>query len=784
MTLVYFANLLILLIVVTVVAVSLFIKVNKQKKYIAALKKAKELDSLINNAGLGGYYYWSKELLSTTISEKLIKILSIKEDINSFANLAKLFTDDEKKLIEIVNKLKRGRLSNFSMTINYFDGKIVKKIYCVGNRVDDFEGSIKGVVIWFYDISEYIEEINTLTLQYNILKKEAKDYLNIYNSVPFPVWWRDPALTIIRCNLAYGHIVNNGQADVGNLSKIPELDDNVKELLRDAIEQNVTIHKKKHIVIDGERRYFEISELPISNGEVLGYALDITELEDLEKDLQRHISAHSDLLESSSSAMAIYGSDTKLRFYNNAFSKLWELDEKWLNNNPKYSEILEQLREKRKLPEQADFKSFRNEQLKLFQDLIDPRDEFFYLPDGKTLRVIVIPHALGGLLFAYEDMTDRFAIERSYNTLIEVQKETLDNLSEAVVVFGQDGSLKLYNPVYAQMWPDEALALKSKSKSYELMDLSKGLYNYGSDWEAFKKEWMQLPATKTPIKKRVERTDGKILEKLVVPLPDGNFLHSYQDVTAIIEAERRLREKNEALQEVDNLKTEFLANVSYELRTPLTSITGFSEILRSEQFGILNEKQKEYIDGVIESSNDLMVLISDILDLTSIEAGYMSLDVKPFNIFDMLSGLVKSVEVRFKSSGKQLFLDCNKNIGVMIGDEKRLRQVILNLISNSFKYTENRGKISIVVFENKLSDIEFVVEDDGIGIPRSEIDKVFDSFFKSSGVGSKKKIGAGLGLSVVKNVVELHGGTVSIESKLGVGTKVICILKRNNEKLL
>ena len=92
---------------------------------------------------------------------------------------------------------------------------------------------------------------------------------------------------------------------------------------------------------------------------------------------------------------------------------------------------------------------------------------------------------------------------------------------------------------------------------------------------------------------------------------------------------------------MDNLKTEFLANVSYELRTPLTSITGFSEILRSEQFGILNEKQKEYIDGVIESSNDLMVLISDILDLTSIEAGYMSLDVKPFNIFDALQIILK-----------------------------------------------------------------------------------------------------------------------------------------------
>src|SRR5690606_19373601 len=119
--------------------------------------------------------------------------------------------------------------------------------------------------------------------------------------------------------------------------------------------------------------------------------------------------------------MAVYNASTHLQYYNQAFVKLWDFTESWLSTQPSFSEVLEKLREKRKLPEQADFQMFRDQQLRWFKELQGPHNEFYYLPNGRELRVLVIPHALGGLLFAYEDITDRRAIERSYNTLLAVQ---------------------------------------------------------------------------------------------------------------------------------------------------------------------------------------------------------------------------------------------------------------------------------------------------------------------------------------------------------------------------
>ncbi|MCE3231841.1 MAG: divL [Rickettsiaceae bacterium] len=771
------------LIILATIAVLFFVKWRLDDRTIEILQKKIQLHEIINSASIGGYYYCDSKG-NEEFSLNLIKILGLQSRIKNFLQFVKIFNADAKNLTDLLAKLQSGERENFIINCKCKIDEQVKHIQCFGNRVDTDSGDISGAIIWFYDVSEYTEEIKKLTSHYNNVKNEAKDYIDIFNALPIPVWLRNSDFTIHHCNLMYSQMVNANDVNISE-GAIPDLDENLRQMSQMAFKNKRVLHMKKHMVVNGERRFFDISESAVTGGDgIIGFASDITNQENIEKELGRHISAQADLLESSSSAMAIYGADTKLRFYNNAFVKLWGLNEKFLNSKPTYLEVLEALREKRKLPEQADFKKFRNEQMQLFTDLFTTHDEFFYLPDGKALRVIVIPHALGGLLFSYEDMTDRFAMETLYNTLIAVQRETLDNLREGVAVFGRDGILKLYNPMYAMMWPDELPLLDSSPHSDALLEKSKHLFKYTGNWEEFKHDWMERPHTRKPVIKRIERTDGKFIEKLVVTLPDGDFLFSYEDITDSILAEKTLRERNEALEAADKLKTEFLANVSYELRTPLTSIMGFSEVLAEKHFGPLNKQQVEYVTGIHDSSSQLMVLINDILDLASIEAGYMVLDVRNFDVYTGLYSVMEATRERCKYAGIKLSMQCDKNIGEMMGDEKRIKQVLFNIIDNSIKFTDRGGNIVIGAETHGKSEIAIWVEDSGIGINNNEKGKVFDRFFKSSAAFVMKKTGTGLGLAVVKNIVELHGGKVELESSEGEGTKITCYFKRKNLKLL
>jgi len=637
--------------------------------------------------------------------------------------------------------------------------------------------------------------IHDVEKQNEKLKAEVKLLSTVLNMVPFPIWQRRADDFGIRyCNLAYSEAAEEASEKTPE-GCIPELDGKMKTLARQSHESGQHKNERRHLVVSGQRRLYQVHEFPVSEEKILvGCAVDLTEQEKLQEELQRHISAQTDLLESSASAMAIFGPDMRLKSYNYAFVALWKLDEHWLGNAPNYSELLELLREKRKLPEQANFKAFKEQQIKQFKELIEPREEFFYLPDGKALRVIAIPHALGGILFAYEDVTDRLALERSYNTLIAVQKETLDNLQQGVAVFGEDGRLKLSNPVYLKIWNIDKQFANSEPHAMELIDLCKPYYFY-EDWESFKSQlWMQAaPGRDTgqgrkPSHHRMERTDGKVLDWSSVPLPDGGTLITYLDVTDSTLVERSLREKNEALQEADRLKSEFLANVSYELRSPLTSISGFSEMLKQDYFGSLTEKQKEYVDGIHQSSQHLMQLINDILDLASVEAGYMKLDISRFDIHAMMSSVLSLIQERVKEFAITVRFDCPAKIGKMLGDETRLKQILFNLLSNAIKYSDPGRTVTLGARDENKDHVCIWVADDGAGIPPEEQAHVFSKFYKGKNQEKPKakagqKSGTGLGLSIVKSFTELHGGEVQLKSELGRGTTITCVFPRSSAVL-
>lgn len=623
-------------------------------------------------------------------------------------------------------------------------------------------------------------------IQESKLIHDVENLNSILEALPFPLWKRRSNLSIYYCNPAYSRMVEEKAEKVLEAESL-EITSYSRQLAEKAISSKHQEQERRHIVINGERRLYKFTEMPTrNNSETIGYAYDISEIDTVENELSRYVSAQSDLLESSASAMAIFASDTKLKYYNNAFMHLWDLEDKFLNNAPTYSEILEILRERRRLPEQINFPAFKQTHLKWFTNLISPHEEFFYLPNGTTLRVIVIPHALGGLLFAYEDMTDRLALERSHNTLLSVKQVTLDNLFEGVAVFGEDGKLQLSNPVFAKIWKMSEAFLSSQPHIGEVLDSARNLYNFDGRWEDFRRRLIvEIMESRVLTSSLRERTDGSFIQCSHIPLPDGAVLVACLDVTDSYKVERSLREKNEALQAADKLKTRFLANISYELRSPLTSINGFTELLQQAYVGALNHKQLEYIQAIHESSLRLRLLIDDILDIATIEAGYMNLRVKPFEIEPMMKYVVDLMTPRIKNSGADFGLDYPNDIGFMSGDERRIRQVLTNILEWLFENSQIGATIKLGAREMNQDNVVFFVENNKSSFSFDETTDIFKDFLEIiSDIKATEPSMQSLGLLLAKYLAEMHRGKIKAFSKPEGGIYIEFSFIRHHPDLL
>jgi len=608
-----------------VLSLTLFFQLRKTRSKDQKLELETELYNLTITSSPGGYYYWDADQNSERFSKNLISMFNIHQGVENFHQFIERFGEQGNTLLNAIETLKQKTSGSFIIDVQTKQDKKDHYFKCSCNRINDSDGNIKGIIIWFLDISEKIRQFNSIVEENLHLKQENTTLSKILDSLPIPIWQRNENFELVYSNKPYK--VNATEGNSSEFYKEEKLD------IKKTLKENKASSSKKHIIINGDRKLFEIFKKPlIKENSVISFAQDITSEEKIKKELGNHINAHSELLENSSSAIAIYGSDKNLMFYNQSFVKLWDLNESWLNKEPSYGDVLEKLREKRSLPEQVDFKAFKKAQNDLFKDLIEPDNDFFHLPDGRTLRIIAIPHAMGGLMFVYEDITDRLAMERMYNTLIAVQKETLDNLSEGILVFGEDGIVKLHNPKFSSLWPETKGLIEQKPHMSELFEKTKNYIQYDEKWDSYKASLISdISAHKASVR-RTERKDGKIIEQITVPLPDGGNLVSFVDITDSTLVERSLRERNEALEEADRAKKQFLASVSYELRTPLTSIVGFSEMLHQGYIGELNQKQKDYTDSIYKSSTTLMSLINDILDLASFEAGNIELDVAKMDI--------------------------------------------------------------------------------------------------------------------------------------------------------
>ncbi len=476
-------------------------------------------------------------------------------------------------------------------------------------------------------------------------------------------------------------------------------------------------------------------------------------------------------------AFAVFDAEQRLTHFNQAYVELWQLDPEWLATHPRDGEILDRLRQARRLPEKADYRQWKKSWLGSYGSNAQVED-LWHLPDGRTLHVVADSEGKAGVTYLYENVTERLGLESRYNALIEVQRETLDTLREGVAVFAPSGRLRLYNRAFATIWRLNPRQLDGEPHIEEIIAWCRVLYDAPEEWDGIKEAVTAIVAERVAYERQFDRLDGSVLACAVLPLPDGGTLLTYVDVSDAKHAERALIERAEALEAADRLKTAFISHVSYELRTPLTNIIGFSELLASPIAGPMTEKQHDYLNDILFSGRTLLAIIDDILDLATIDAGTLELKLSPVKVREVIEQAVQGVEERLKQNNVALDIAIEPGVDEFIADGKRVTQMLYNLLSNAIGFSEAGGRIALGCGRQN-SMIAFTVEDQGVGIPADYQQAVFDRFeSRSHGSGHR---GAGLGLSIVKSLAELHGGTVSLDSAPGRGTRVTVLLPLKRE---
>ena len=351
-----------------------------------------------------------------------------------------LHPDDAGKIARSLSRL-QSHGEAFALDASTVEGHVVE--VC---------GAVSGadVVLRIRPFSRMNKELVRLIGENRRLKQSVQDRENLLDSLPMPVWLRDAKGALTWVNTAYVNAIN-GESRKETIEKMIELFETRQrsDLLR-------LSHSKKpgrlklQTIVNGGVQIYEAIAAPLERGSG-GAALDVAPLATAKDELERQMAAHSRTLDKVSTGVAAFGGDRKLVYSNDAFARIWSLDNIWLTEKPSASAFLDQLRQRRLLPEQPDYRKWRDGKV-LAWDRNRTLDELWHRSDGRTVHVVTDCRDDGGVTFLFDDVTEKLSLERQFHSLIEGQRETLDHLSEGIAVFSADGRLQLFNPAFQAIW--------------------------------------------------------------------------------------------------------------------------------------------------------------------------------------------------------------------------------------------------------------------------------------------------------------------------------------------
>ncbi len=663
------------------------------------------------------------------------------------------------QLEKAIEKL-RSHAQSFDLTIETHRDEVIE----VQGRVSGGKAFAR-----FIALSNLRAELAELRIERERLLSSINAFEELLDALEQPVWRRNSDGQLLWVNHAYGKSVDSSNAADAVKEQRELLTTVTRQKIRAVTTPESPFSDRISTVVNGNRTFFDVVDVKTPGGSA-GIAIDTSQAEAIREELKRTLKSHAETLDHLATPVAIFDGQQRLQFYNQAFARLWELDIVFLEGHPDNSELFDRLRLAGKLPEELNWKSWKESALSVYRSL-DTQTDLWHLPNGQTLRVIATAHPQGGATWVFENLTEQVDLQTRYNTLVKVQGETIDHLAEGVAVFGADGRIRLCNPAFRALWGVTAEQAEPGTHIKAIEKACSASYEKPDGWREFSQFITSFDDERRSKQGTLELLSGLVLDYAIIPLPDAQTMLTFVNMTDSVRAERALKEKNDALLKADELKNDFVQHVSYELRSPLTNIIGFTDLLKTPGIGTLNDRQGEYIDHISTSSSVLLTIVNDILDLATVDAGIMQLQYSENDLNSLLDDVAEQITDKLHESNVELEIAAPVKLGTLVADHQRLKQILIKLLTNAANFAPEGSTILLSCNRNG-SDFVFSVSDKGPGIPEDVLKTVFDRF-SSRGNGGRRS-GAGLGLSIVESFVSLHKGEVHIDSKPGEGTVVTC----------
>ncbi|MHA6333757.1 PAS domain-containing sensor histidine kinase [Qipengyuania sp. CAU 1752] len=680
------------------------------------------------------------------------------------------------QLEQLTDKVRRAQKSAAPFRMNITVPGSQRSLALRGQLADPQVSPGGAALVWVFDFSESATELSRMRAESARAKGDFAALVGLIEAAPMPMWFRGPDAKLRLVNSAYVEAVGAKDADTLVKEQV-ELIESVDgltaaQVAAQASQQNRPVERIVQATIAGERRALRVSDLPLGDEGVAGYAVDIQELEEQARAHRAYAEAQRSMMDRLSVGVAQFDSARKLTFANQPFRRIFALPLGLGGDGLTFERLLSDARDKGRIPEVRDFPAWRTEHVDWFE-AGEPQEEAWPLSDGTHLRVFAQPMPDGGLALIAEDRTEQLALSATRDTLLRTRTATLDSLFEALGVFAPDGHLQLWNRSFAGTWGVEAELLDTHPSVDALLTEISAHLAKPKRAKVIGEVIRAATLDRKEQAGRVSLADGRTLEFAGVPLPDGNGLLTTLDVTANEQAETALRERNQALEQADEVKTRFLANMSYEFRTPLTSIGGFAEMLDSGVAGELSDQAREYVAAIIESVARLTDQVEDVLDLSQSEAGLLPIRKEKFALLPFVTRIVREREQDIKARGLSLDLRGGANLKVM-ADSRQLARAIGHLVDNAIGATASNGKI-LVDLARKPEGTRIVISDDGCGMSPEALRRALEGLRPSvDGKGMERR--QGLGIPLARQLVEAHGGQLDIQSRENLGTSATIIL--------
>jgi len=640
-----------------------------------------------------------------------------------------------------------------------------------------------AALVWVFDFSDSESELVKLREEAARARGDFTALVSLIEAAPMPMWFRRPDGALQLVNSAYVAAVGGDNADavVASATELVEAVDGLtaRQVATQAADRNLPIERIVSITINGQRRAFRVHDLPLGENGIAGYAIDIEDQEEIGRTFRAFREAQRAMLDQLSAGVAQFDASRRVTFVNQPFQRIFALPSGALVDPPVFERLLETLRDAGRLPEVRDFPEWRREKADWFA-ASESVEESWHIADGRHLRVVAQPMPDGGLLLIAEDQTEQLRLSAVRDTLLRTRTATFDSLFESVAVFAPDGRMQLWNRRFAADWGLESDFLDTHPRIDMLLKKLEPRLRRAAQASMVGDAVRAATLDRKDASGRVVLADGRTLQFAGVPLPDGNGLLIVLDITDSQKAEKALRERNAALIEADAVKTRFLANMSYELRTPLTSIGGYAELLASGVGGDLDEAGRAYLAAIIESSARLGEHIESLLDLSQSEAGMLPLAQEEIDLVSFVRGVAEERRRRLETAGITLDLQCRPMVGTIRGDKRRLGRAVGHLLDNAIAATARGGRILVHVSRERKGEqvhAQIVVSDNGQGMDPATLARALDGIgIVRNGLGKAAKgFGQkqGIGLPLARQLIEAHGGKLELVSEPGEGTAAI-----------